>query len=570
LTTDTSKQWDLGHRSVTALTGASVVALAATLIAGRFGGGAALAVGAASLLAVVATGLFLAARAHRESEELATEMAGVANAIRAGSVEVRPTPVASIGDALAAQRAAAALAARFALEAAEFLTTFNGGAVPKAFPGKFEGEMQRAADMSKAFTDMINLRNTDVNMLLEACLQGRLEARADTSKYNGYNGKLVDALNSVLAAARRPILEATGVLERIADRDLTARVGGSFPGDYGRIQKAVNDTAQALHEALAHVSRSTGSLSGAAGQISASTQAVASGATEQASSLEETSSSLESMTSMVKASADNAQQASALAQSARATAGEGAEAMQEMSGAMEKIRASAEGTSQIIKDINEIAFQTNLLALNAAVEAARAGDAGRGFAVVAEEVRSLALRSKDAANKTEALIRESVRQSGEGDATAKLVAGKLTEITGMVGKVTDIVAEIAASAREQANGIAQVTSAVSQMNQVTQQNAASSEQASSAAIQLTGQAEELGGVVSSFRLAGAASAPRAAHSPARKSQPSAAPRPKPQAAARPAAPRAAPGKNGSNGSNGLQLKPEEVIPLDGDPSFDEF
>ena len=113
------------------------------------------------------------------------------------------------------------------------------------------------------------------------------------------------------------------------------------------------------------------------------------------------------------------------------------DAMAEMGGAMDKIRASAEGTSQIIKDINEIAFQTNLLALNAAVEAARAGEAGRGFAVVAEEVRSLALRSKEAANKTEALIQESVRQTGEGASTAKLVGEKLTEISGIVGKVSD-------------------------------------------------------------------------------------------------------------------------------------
>jgi methyl-accepting chemotaxis protein len=122
-----------------------------------------------------------------------------------------------------------------------------------------------------------------------------------------------------------------------------------------------------------------------------------------------------------------------------------------MTGAMAKIKASAVGTSQIFKDINEIAFQTNLLALNAAVEAAPAGEAGRGFAVVAEEVRSLALRSKEAANKTEELVRQSVNEAGAGDATAKF-----SEILSSVSKVTDIVTEISASSKEQAAGFKQI------------------------------------------------------------------------------------------------------------------
>jgi methyl-accepting chemotaxis protein len=200
-----------------------------------------------------------------------------------------------------------------------------------------------------------------------------------------------------------------------------------------------------------------------------------------------------------------------------------------MQGAMSRIKASAEGTSQIIRDINDIAFQTNLLALNAAVEAARAGEAGRGFAVVAEEVRSLALRAKEAASKTEELIRQSVKEAGEGEVTAKQVAGKLAEIAGGISKVTDIIAEIAAGAKAQTTGIDQVERAVAEMDKVTQQNAASAEESSSAASELSGQAEELASMVGSFRFersdgppspARARAAPALPPAPARRSSPS--------------------------------------------------
>jgi methyl-accepting chemotaxis protein len=207
------------------------------------------------------------------------------------------------------------------------------------------------------------------------------------------------------------------------------------------------------------------------------------------------------MAAQTRQAADNAQQANALAASTRGSAEQGAAAMRQMTGAMAKIRQSSESTSAIIKDISEIAFQTNLLALNAAVEAARAGEAGRGFAVVAEEVRSLALRAKEAAVKTEDLINQSVKQAGEGETIAQLASSKLLEIVGNAQKVSDIVAEMAASAKEQAAGIEMVNGAVGEMDKVTQQNAASSEEASAAAEELSSQSEELTAMVGSFRLA---------------------------------------------------------------------
>jgi methyl-accepting chemotaxis protein len=227
---------------------------------------------------------------------------------------------------------------------------------------------------------------------------------------------------------------------------------------------------------------------------------VASGASEQAASLQETTSSIDSVASMARAAAGNAEQATGLAAAARGAATQGSAAVGQMQEAMGRIRQSAEGTSLIIKDVSEIAFQTNLLALNAAVEAARAGDAGRGFAVVAEEVRSLALRAKDAATKTEALIRDSVRQALAGETTAKQVSGKLGEIVGGVEKVTTIIAEFAAASKEQAAAVERVNRAISEMDKVTQQNAASAEESSAAASELSSQAGELASLVAGFHL----------------------------------------------------------------------
>jgi len=384
--------------------------------------------------------------------------------------------------------------------AARCVDEISRGAIPARIDADWRGDFARVKDSLNTCIDAVNRLVADADTLAQTAVAGQLATRADTGRHQGDFRKIVEGVNRTLDAVMAPIDEATGVLERLAERDLRARVAGRYQGDHARIQQAVNATGQALHDALRQVASAVEQVSSAATQIASSSQAVASGASEQASSLQQTTSSVESVAAITRQAADNAQQANGLALAARTAASEGAGAVEQMQGAMVKIKQSAEGTSAIIKDINDIAFQTNLLALNAAVEAARAGEAGRGFAVVAEEVRSLALRAKEAATKTEELIRQSVRQAAEGEGQSRQVGQRLGEIVIGIGKVTDIVSEIAAAAREQSNGIDQVNRAITEMDKVTQQNAASAEESSSAASELSGQAEELAAMIGAFHL----------------------------------------------------------------------
>ncbi|HEY5958444.1 MAG TPA: methyl-accepting chemotaxis protein, partial [Polyangiaceae bacterium] len=384
--------------------------------------------------------------------------------------------------------------------AADYVDRISKGNIPSKITDQYNGDFNTIKNNLNQCIEAVNLLVSDTQSLVQAAVEGRLSTRADTTRHAGDFKRIVEGINKTLDAVIDPIMEATQVLEALSQYDLRARVQGNYSGDHTRIKTALNNTGSALHDALSQVADAVEQVSEASKQIASSSQSVAQGASEQASSLEETSSSLEEMSSMTKQNADNTIQARSLAQSTKEAAEKGGLAMTRMIDAMEKIRAASEGTSQIIKDINEIAFQTNLLALNAAVEAARAGDAGRGFAVVAEEVRSLALRSKEAAKKTEDLIKMSVGHAENGRVISGEVAGSLNEIVSAAGKVNDIVSEIAVASQEQSRGIDQVNTAVSEMDKVVQVAAANAEESSSAAEELSSQSEELTGLVSRFQL----------------------------------------------------------------------
>jgi len=284
----------------------------------------------------------------------------------------------------------------------------------------------------------------------------------------------------------RPINEALGVANSLAQGDLTISVVSNSKDETGQMMAAISNMVDKLKHVVGDVMSASDNVASGSQELSSTAQQLSQGATEQAASAEEVSSSMEEMTSSIKQNSDNSSQTEKIAVKSAADAKEGGKAVTETVAAMKEIATK-------ISIIEEIARQTNLLALNAAIEAARAGEHGKGFAVVASEVRKLAERSQAAAGEISTLSSRSVQ-------IAETAGDMLTRMVPDIQRTAELVQEISASSREQDTGAEQINKAIQQLDMVIQQNASASEEMASTSEELSGQAEQLKDSISFFRI----------------------------------------------------------------------
>jgi len=316
--------------------------------------------------------------------------------------------------------------------------------------------------------------------------------------------------------------------DRIAQGDMTCIVSITNRDELGELATKFNQMAELMRETLLQVSAMVQSVVSQAEKVDGIAQQSSEAINKQRHETDQVATAITEMVSCSQEVARNTLTASQQSNEVDEKAVKGQNLVQmtltdieQLSGdidySMKVIHLlvkDSDSIAQVLDVIKGIAGQTNLLALNAAIEAARAGEQGRGFAVVADEVRTLAHRTQQSTAEIEQMI---IRlQSGVNDAVKAMevshskarqtvnnsseVGRMLRHISNATANIVDFNAQIASAGEEQAMVVGEVERNVKQISEVSSQTAIGAKATVDACQQMIQQAEQLEGILATFKL----------------------------------------------------------------------
>jgi methyl-accepting chemotaxis protein len=124
---------------------------------------------------------------------------------------------------------------------AEYIDRISKGYVPPKITDAYRGDFNEIKNNLNALIDVVHMRNADINMLIQAALDGKLDFRADPSKYPGENGRMIEGINKMLDAYLGPLNVSAEYIDRISKGDTPPKITDEYRGDFNEIKNNLNN-----------------------------------------------------------------------------------------------------------------------------------------------------------------------------------------------------------------------------------------------------------------------------------------------------------------------------------------
>ena len=136
--------------------------------------------------------------------------------------------------------------AEFMELAADYMQRISVGDIPSKITADYRGTCNKMKNALNVTIDLVERRASEVEKVLRASQEGRLDYRADSKQFSGANARMFELINEILDAILLPIGEGNRILAQISNGKIDELIAQTYKGDHEKMKQAVNNVAIVL------------------------------------------------------------------------------------------------------------------------------------------------------------------------------------------------------------------------------------------------------------------------------------------------------------------------------------
>ncbi len=138
---------------------------------------------------------------------------------------------------------------------AEYVDRISKGDIPPKIEEEYKGDFNEIKNNLNGTIDVMSGLLAETNKLITATKNGQLDVRANSQKFVGDWGSLVQGVNDLVDAMVAPLNVTAEYVDRISKGDIPPKIEEEYKGDFNEIKNNLNGTIDVMSGLLAETNK---------------------------------------------------------------------------------------------------------------------------------------------------------------------------------------------------------------------------------------------------------------------------------------------------------------------------